>query len=85
MLFWRALKQQNQQECNLRSVKEKQRVLIHRGFPCRGQENGIAGREIPNGEFGPITEKATKDFQMLRELEADGESGKDTWTSLPTT
>ena len=41
--------------------------------------------ENPDGEFGPTTEKAVKDYQTLRKLEAKGEIGKDTWTALLTT
>ena len=41
--------------------------------------------ENPDGEFGPATEKAVKDFQALRKLEVDGEIGKDTWKALLTT
>ena len=44
----------------------------------------IEGHENPDGEFGPTTEKAVKNFQGLRKLEADGEIGADTWTALLT-
>ena len=45
----------------------------------------VNGTEIPDGEFGPTTEKAVKAFQSLKSLKADGEIGADTWTALLTT
>ena len=64
------------------AVKNAQALLIHHGYACGGRI--VAGHENPDGEFGPTTEKAVKDFQTLRKLEADGEIGKDTWTALLT-
>lgn len=64
------------------AVKNAQALLIQHGYACGGRI--VAGHENPDGEFGPTTEKAVKDFQMLRKLEADGEIGKDTWTALLT-
>ena len=64
------------------AVKNAQALLIHHGYTCGGRI--IAGHENPDGEFGPATEKAAKDFQTLRKLEADGEIGADTWTALLT-
>ena len=40
------------------------------------------GRETPDGDFGPVTEKAVRDFQTKADLEPDGEIGADTWTAL---
>lgn len=65
------------------AVKNAQALLIHHGYTCGGRI--IAGYENPDGEFGPATVKAVKDFQALRKLEADGEIGTDTWTALLTT
>lgn len=64
------------------AVKNTQALLIHHGYACGGRV--VAGHENPDGEFGPTTEKAVKDFQTLRKLEADGVIGKDTWTALLT-
>ncbi len=65
------------------AVKNAQALLIHHGYTCGGRI--IAGHENPDGEFGPTTEKAVKDYQTLRKLEADGDIGTDTWTALLTT
>ena len=62
------------------AVKNAQVLLIQHGYACGGRI--VAGRETPDGEFGPATEKAVKSFQHLKELEADGEIGKETWTAL---
>ena len=64
------------------AVKNAQALLIQHGYSCGGRI--VAGHESPDGEFGPTTEKAVKDFQTLRKLEVDGEIGKDTWTALLT-
>ncbi len=65
------------------TVKNAQALLIRHGYACGGRI--IAGRENPDGEFGPATERAVKSFQSLKKLEADGQIGTDTWTSLLTT
>ncbi len=65
------------------AVKNAQMLLIHHGYACGGRV--IAGRENPDGEFGPATEKAVKAFQNLRKLKPDGEIGADTWLALLTT
>ncbi len=65
------------------TVKNAQALLIRHGYACGGRI--IAGRENPDGEFGPATEKAVKAFQSLKKLEADGQIGADTWTTLLTT
>ena len=65
------------------TVKNAQALLIRHGYACGGRI--IAGRENPDGEFGPTTEKAVKAFQSLKKLKADGEIGADTWTALLTT
>ena len=64
------------------SVKNAQALLIQHGYACGGRI--VAGHENPDGEFGPTTEKAVRDFQTLRKLNADGEIGVDTWTALLT-
>ncbi|MBR4394288.1 MAG: peptidoglycan-binding protein [Oscillospiraceae bacterium] len=42
------------------------------------------GRETPDGDFGPATEKAVRGFQTLKDLDPDGKIGADTWTALLT-
>ena len=54
--------------------------LIHRGYVCGGRT--FLGKETPDGDFGPVTEKAVRDFQTKADLEPDGEIGADTWTAL---
>ncbi len=63
-------------------VENVQAVLIHRGYDCGGRK--FLGREDPDGEFGPATEKAVRDYQTKTALEPDGEIGADTWTALLT-
>ena len=62
------------------AVKNAQALLIRHGYGCGGRI--IAGRETPDGEFGPVTEKAVKSFQHLHGLTPDGEIGKKTWSCL---
>ena len=65
------------------AVESAQLLLIHRGYACGGRKN-LLGRETPDGDFGPATEKAARDFQTKVNLEPDGEIGAETWTSLLT-
>lgn len=53
------------------------------GYVCGGRI--INGNEIPDGDFGPSTDKAVRAFQKLKGLSVDGVIGKDTWTALLTT
>ena len=62
------------------AVKNAQALLIRHGYACGGRT--IAGRENPDGEFGPVTERAVKSFQHLKKLKADGEVGAETWEKL---
>ena len=62
------------------AVKNAQALLIRHGYGCGGRI--IAGRENPDGEFGPMTEKAVKSFQHLHGLSPDGEIGSETWEKL---
>ena len=63
-------------------VESAQAVLIHRGYDCGGHT--LLGRETPDGDFGPKTEKAVRSFQTNAALEPDGEIGADTWKVLLT-
>ena len=57
------------------AVKIAQALLIYKfGISC-----GTAGSD---GEFGDATERAVKEFQKMKDLDADGIIGKDTWTAL---
>ena len=64
------------------TVMNAQALLIQHGYFCGGRV--IAGRENPDGDFGPNTEKAVKSFQNLRKLEPDGKICARTWTVLLT-
>ena len=64
------------------AVRNAQTLLIARGYSCGG--GYVSGREKPDGEFGPVTERSVKSFQSSRELIADGIVGPDTWKSLLT-
>lgn len=52
-------------------VKALQSLLIIRGYKITA-----------DGDFGPVTEKALKDFQTKRRLVVDGIAGPITWTEL---
>ena len=64
------------------TVKNAQALLIAKGYPCGGRY--ISGRETPDGEFGPTTEKSVKSFQSLKNLQPDGVIGAGTWKALLT-
>ena len=64
------------------AVESAQLLLINRGYNCGGRT--FLGQEIPDGDFGPTTEKAVRDFQTKVNLEPDGEVSTDTWKSLLT-
>ncbi len=62
-------------------LKETGKVLlIHRGYACGVRT--FLGRETPDGDLGPATEKAVRSFQTKATLESDGVIGPDTWTAL---
>ena len=63
------------------AVESAQLLLIHRGYDCGGRKN-LLGKETPDGDFGPATEKAVKAFQTAHSLEPDGEVGAVTWMAL---
>lgn len=61
-------------------VKSVQTLLIERGYNCGNKT--LIGREKPDGDFGPSTEKAVSDFQRKFGLDIDGEVGGETWLAL---
>ena len=65
------------------TVKNSQALLISKGYACGGRI--VQGGEVPDGDFGPTTEKSVKSFQSLKKLGTDGIIGSDTWTALLTT
>ena len=65
------------------AVESAQLLLIHRGYDCGGHKS-LFGRETPDGDFGPATDKAIRDFQSECDLESDGEIGMETWAALIT-
>ena len=72
------------------AVESAQAVLIHRGYACGNAKlvlqggRKFLGRETPDGDFGPATEKAIRSFQAEAALDSDGEIGADTWGRLLT-
>lgn len=64
------------------SVERVQTLLIARGYKCGGVTDPRTGAEIPDGEFGPTTEKAVVDFQTANGITADGIVGAATMTAL---
>lgn len=62
-------------------VRAAQVLLGERGFYCGGHTDHD-DREIYDGEFGPATESAVKEFQKKSHLEVDGEIGANTWAAL---
>ena len=64
-------------------VKNAQALLISKGYACGGRI--VQGNEVPDGDFGPTTEKSVRSFQSQKKLDTDGIIGSDTWTALLTT
>ncbi len=64
------------------AVKNAQTLLISKGYPCGGRY--VAGRETPDGDYGPTTENSVKNFQSIKKLQADGKIGGETWKTLLT-
>ena len=62
------------------AVERAQTLLIARGYYCGGKKQ--SGREIPDGEYGPSTKSAVKQFQTANGIKADGVIGADTMVAL---
>ena len=62
------------------AVESAQLLLIHRGYNCGGRK--FLGRETPDGDFGPASEKAVRSFQTKAALAIDGILGPLTWEAL---
>ena len=54
-----------------RSIKQFQRLLNKHGFECR-----------PDGDFGPKTQQAVKEFQQSKSIPVTGEVDELTWAAL---
>lgn len=65
------------------AVERLQTLLIARGYNCGGRTAG--GREIPDGDFGPSTEKSVKAVQKNAGITDDGIVGSNTFCALLTT
>lgn len=61
-------------------VANAQALLIHHGYYCGGRI--IAGKEIPDGDFGLKTEQSVKEFQRLNKLVPNGAICDETWKAL---
>ena len=64
-------------------MKNAQALLISKGYACGGRI--VQGSEVPDGDFGPTTEKSVRSFQSQKKLDNDGIIDSDTWTALLTT
>lgn len=64
------------------AVRNAQRLLIARGFRCGGAWSWVYQRELPDGEFGPKTDKAVRDFQDGEGLPVTGKIDGATWAAL---
>ncbi len=64
------------------AVRNAQRMLIARGFRCGGSWSWVYQRELPDGEFGPKTQEAVRNFQDGEGIPATGEIDSATWAAL---
>lgn len=68
----RILKLKDKPRMSGKDVKEMQKLLDKRGFPC-GEIDGI---------FGPATDEAVRAFQSANSINVDGKVGPKTWAAL---
>ena len=68
----RILKLKDKPRMSGKDVKELQKLLDKRGFPC-GEIDGI---------FGPATDEAVQAFQSANSINVDGKVGPKTWAAL---
>ena len=73
------------EDCVGESVRNAQRLLIDRRYSCGGSWSTVYRRELPDGEYGPVTKNAVRQFQESCGLQASGVIDAATWTALLTT
>ena len=73
------------EDCVGEGVRNAQRLLIDRRYSCGGSWSTVYRRELPDGEYGPVTKNAVRQFQESRGLPASGVIDAATWTALLTT
>lgn len=73
------------EDCTGEGVRNAQRLLIDRRYSCGGSWSTVYRRELPDGEFGPMTKSAVRQFQESRRLPASGVIDAATWSALLTT
>ena len=66
-------------------MRNAQRLLIGRGFRCGGSWSSVYRRELPDGDFGPMTKAAVRQFQARAGLSQTGLIDGATWRALITT
>lgn len=73
------------EDCVGEGVRNAQRLLIDRRLTCGGSWSSVYRRELPDGDFGPVTKSAVYIFQERSGIEPTGVIDSETWTALLTT
>ena len=73
------------EDCVGEGVRNAQRLLIDRRYSCGGSWSTVYRRELPDGDYGPVTKSAVRQFQESRGLPANGVIDAATWSALLTT
>ena len=73
------------EDCVGEDVRNAQRLLIDRRLTCGGSWSSVYRRELPDGDFGPVTKSAVYIFQERSGIEPTGVIDSETWTALLTT